>query len=207
MHDFAYVRPGSLEEACRILEIESEALPIAGGMTLLAVMKQRLAAPSHLVDLSGLSELQGIETRRDGKIRIGAVCSHREVAENGIVKSSIRSLSDLAGGIGDPQVRNRGTLGGSIANNDPAADYPAALLALEAEVETTKRHIRASDFFTGMFEVALSDGELIKSVIFPRPVAAAYAKFPNPASRYALAGTMVAVTERGPKVAVSGAGG
>jgi carbon-monoxide dehydrogenase medium subunit len=168
-------------------------------------MKQRLASPSALVDLGAIAELVGV-SREGDSLRIGAMTRHADVASNAIVKAAIPALALLAGGIGDAHVRNRGAIGGSIANNDPAADYPAAALALGATIVTNLRSIAAADFFTGLFETALGAGELITHVVFPIPQKAAYMKFPNPASRYALVGVFVAKTADGVRVAVTGAG-
>jgi carbon-monoxide dehydrogenase medium subunit len=205
MYEFDYHRPASLEEARKILSANDEAKVLAGGMTLLPTMKMRLARPSDLVDLSGIEELSGISDTGDA-IVIGAMTRHSDVASSEVVKSSIPALADLADRIGDAQVRNRGTIGGSLANSDPAADYPAAVLGLGATIRTDQREIAADDYFLGMFETALNDGEMIVSVSFPKPKRAAYAKFPNPASRYAVVGVMVAETGGGVRVAVTGAG-
>jgi carbon-monoxide dehydrogenase medium subunit len=203
MHDFNYHRPSSLAEAAKLAT--GEAKIVAGGMTLVPTMKQRLAQPSDLVDLAGIAELKGIKV--DGNnIVIGAMTTHNDVANSAEVKKAIPALAALAEGIGDPQVRNRGTIGGSISNNDPAADYPAALLGLDATVITNKRKLKAEEFFKGMFETALGDGEIVTSVSFPKPEKAGYAKFPNPASRYAMVGVMAAKTAGGVRVAVTGAG-
>jgi aerobic carbon-monoxide dehydrogenase medium subunit len=206
MYDFAYQRATSRDDAAAKLAAADDGVYLAGGMTLLATMKLRLAAPSDLVDLAGIGDLAGI--RRDGDaVVVGAMTSHAAVAANADLRGAIPALADLAGGIGDPQVRNRGTLGGSIANADPAADYPAAIVALGATVRTASREIAADDMFTGMFETALNEGELITEVSFPVPEAACYAKFANPASRYAIVGVMVARSAGGVRVAVTGAGG
>ena len=206
MKTFEYCRPSSLSEAAKLLA-SGDARALAGGHTLLPAMKQRLDAPSALVDLSGVSELGGEKIREEeGALVIGALARHAEVAACGIVQKAIPALARLAGGIGDAQVRNRGTLGGSIANNDPAADYPAAALALGATVRTNKREIGADDFFTGLFSTALDAGEIIVSVLFPIPERAGYAKFPQPASLYALTGVFAAKTKSGVRVAVTGAG-
>jgi aerobic carbon-monoxide dehydrogenase medium subunit len=204
MHDFGYHRPVNLDEAGKALAASSDSKILAGGMTLLPTLKQRLASPSDLIDLSGIPELKGIKADGAG-ITIGAMTTHAEVARSAEVKKAIPALASLAEGIGDAQVRNRGTIGGSISNNDPAADYPAAVLALGATVQTNKRKIKADDFFTGMFETALAEGEIVTSVSFPKPEKAAYAKFPNPASRYAMVGVFVARTSGGVRVAVTGA--
>jgi carbon-monoxide dehydrogenase medium subunit len=205
MYGFNYHRPDSLDAAAQALAANEEAKILAGGHTLLPTMKQRLAMPSDLVDLSGIAELKGVRAEGD-TIVVGAMTTHAAVADDETVKAKIPALAKLAHGIGDPQVRNRGTIGGSIANADPAADYPGAVLGLGATVKTTKREIAADDFFVGLFETALEPGELIVSVHFPVPEAAAYAKFENPASRYAIVGVMVAKTGGGVRVAVTGAG-
>ena len=205
MYDFNYHRPSSLAEAREFLAANDEARVIAGGMTILPTMKLRLAQPSDLVDLSGIEGLQGIKDTGDA-IEIGAMTRHAEVAASEVVQKAIPALANLADGIGDAQVRNRGTLGGSIANSDPAADYPAAVLGLGATIRTDRREIAADDYFLGMFETALEADELVVSVSFPKPKRAAYAKFPNPASRYAIVGVMVAEMKEGIRVAVTGAG-
>ncbi|RBP11409.1 carbon-monoxide dehydrogenase medium subunit [Roseiarcus fermentans] len=204
MYAFEYHRPTTLAGALADLE-NADAKPLAGGQTLLPTMKQRLASPSALVELSGVPELSGIA--RDGDaVVIGAMTRHIDVAQSPVVAGAIPALAALAGGIGDPQVRNRGTLGGSLANNDPAADYPGAALALGATIVTDRRRIAAEDYFTGLFETALEPGELITKVSFPIPQKAAYVKFPSPASRYALVGVFVAKTADGVRVAVTGSG-
>jgi carbon-monoxide dehydrogenase medium subunit len=203
MYNFNYHKPTSLADAAKLGAAE-EAKFLAGGMTLIPTLKQRLAKPSDLVDLAKIAELKGI--KRDGNaVVIGAMTRHVEVATSDVVKGAIPALAHLAEGIGDPQVRNRGTIGGSIANNDPAADYPAALLSLGATVITNKRKIAADDFFKGLFETALAPDEIVTAVSFPVPEKAAYMKFPNPASRYAIVGVFVAKTAGGPRVAVTGA--
>ncbi len=204
MYAFNYHRPDSVEAAAQALAANEDAKLLAGGMTLLPTMKQRLAMPSDLVDLSGIADLKGVRAEGDSLV-VGAMTRHALVAGDATVQSKIPALAKLAGGIGDPQVRNCGTIGGSIANADPAADYPAAVLGLGATVKTSKREIAADDFFTALFETALEPGELIVSVHFPVPEAAAYAKFDNPASRYAVVGVMVAKTAGGVRVAVTGA--
>jgi len=205
MYEFAYHRPGSLADAAGAVKKAKEGKLIAGGMTLLPTLKQRLASPSDLVDLAGVKELKGIKA--DGKtVTIGAMTRHVEVATSKDVAAKIPALAALAGGIGDAQVRNRGTIGGSIANNDPAADYPAGCLGLGATIKTNQREIKADDFFAGLFETALKDGEIVTSVSFPVPEKAAYMKFANPASRYATVGVFVAKTASGVRVAVTGAG-
>ena len=205
MYDFNYHRPASAADAAAARKAAADGVYLAGGMTLLPTLKQRLARSSDVVDLAATG-LTGI-SRDGGAITIGAMSTHDSVATSSEVQSAIPALGILAGGIGDPQVRNRGTYGGSIANADPAADYPAAVLGLSATVHTDRRAIGADDFFTGMFETALGDGELITKVTFPVPAAAAYAKFANPASRYAIVGVMVAKTDGGIRVAVTGAAG
>ncbi|MCZ8133294.1 MAG: xanthine dehydrogenase family protein subunit M [Steroidobacteraceae bacterium] len=202
MYEFEYVRPQTVATA---VEQGGAGQYLAGGMTLLPTLKLRLAQPGRLVDLNALPELQGI--RVDGNVvRIGAMTRHADVARSAELRRAAPVLAELAGGIGDPHVRNRGTIGGSVANNDPAADYPAAVLGLGATVVTSAREIAGDDFFTGMFSTALAAGELIRRIDFPVPKRAAYAKFPNPASRYAMAGVLVAETAGGIRVAVTGAG-
>jgi len=205
MYALNYVRAKSVKEAADFIAANPEAKLLSGGMTLIPTLKQRLARPSHLVDIGQLAELRGIE-EKGGKLLIGAGARHHEVATSAAVARSIPALAHLAGQIGDPQVRNMGTMGGSIANNDPAADYPAAVLGLNATVVTTKREIAADQYFKGMFATALADGEIIVRFEFPVPKAAAYSKFPHPASGYAMAGVMVADAAGGVRVAVTGAG-
>lgn len=205
MHPFTYHRPASIDAAAALLAGNEGASIVAGGMTLLPTMKLRLAQPAALVDLGGIDGLKGIRDL-DDRVEIGAMCSHAEVAASDIVRSKLSVVSVMAAQIGDPQVRNRGTIGGSVANNDPAADYPAAVLALDGVVVTNRREIAADDFFLGMFDTALEANEIIVAVRFPAPARAAYAKFSNPASRYAIAGVMVAETAGGIRVAVTGAG-
>ena len=205
MYDFTYHRATSRDDAIAKLADASDGRYLAGGMTLLPTMKLRLANPSDLVDLAGIGDLAGV--RRDGdSIVVGAMTTHAAVAASADMRGAIPALADLAAGIGDPQVRNRGTIGGAIANADPAADYPAAVVALVATVRTNRREITAEDFFTGLFETALEPGELITEVAFPVPQGAAYAKFANPASGYAIVGVMVARGGAGARVAVTGAG-
>ena len=205
MYDFNYVRVSSLKDASAQLKKAKDASVLAGGMTLIPTLKLRLAQPSDLIDLSGIKELRGIKAKGKSVV-IGAMTPHAEVAASADVRKTIPALAGLAGRIGDPQVRHRGTIGGSVANNDPAADYPAACLALGATIETDRRQIAADDFFAGLFETALKKGEILTAVSFPAPEAAAYMKFPNPASRYALVGVFVAKTKAGVRVAVTGAG-
>jgi len=205
MYEFAYHRATSLEDAASRIATADDGRVLAGGQTLVAAMKLRLAAPSDLVDLRGIPELSGIG--RDGdSIVIGAMTTHSAVAASTVVIQAIPALAELAGGIGDAMVRNQGTLGGSVANNDPAADYPAAVLGLGATLRTNRRSVAADDFFTGMYETALEPGEIIVSIRFPIPKRAAYVKFPNPASRYALVGVFVADGLQGIRVTVTGAG-
>jgi len=204
MYEFDYSRATSLDDAASRLS-DADAKLVAGGMTLIPTLKMRLAKPSQLIDLGAIAALKGISEDGDA-IVIGAMTRHAEVNRSAVVKRAIPALADLADGIGDPQVRNRGTLGGSIANNDPAADYPGAVVALGATVHTNKRKIAGDDFFTGMFETALEPNEIVTAVSFPPADKAAYAKFPNPASRYAIVGVFVAKTGSGVRVAVTGAG-
>ena len=205
MYDFAYHRPKTLAEATAALKGKPEARPMSGGMTLIPTLKQRLAKPSDVVDLNGIKDLAGIKVDGNG-VTVGGMTRHADVASSADVKGAIPALAHLAGHIGDPAVRNRGTMGGSVANNDPAADYPAAVVGLNATVTTTSRTIKADDFFKGLFETALDDGELITSITFPKAEKAGYMKFPNPASRYAMVGVFVAKTAGGVRVAVTGAG-
>ncbi len=204
MHDFQYQRAGSVDEAANALKA-ADAQALAGGQTILPTIKLRLANPSILVDLGGIAGLGGIKAEGGG-VTIGATATHAAVAASSEVTGASPALAALAGGIGDPAVRNRGTIGGSIANNDPAADYPAALVGLGATVHTNSRTIAADDFFTGLFETALADGEIITAVSFPAARKSAYAKFPNPASRFAMVGVFVAQGSDGVRVAVTGAG-
>ena len=182
-----------MADAAKLLAASGEAKLLAGGHTLLPTMKLRLASPKALIDLARVAELRGIEKKGNALV-IGAMTTHDEVANSPACARAIAGLCEVAGGIGDPHVRNRGTIGGSVANNDPAADYPAALLALGATVATNKREIKADDFFKGLFSTALGDGEIITRISFPVPGKFAYAKFANPASRYALVGVAVAKT-------------
>ena len=205
MYAFNYHRPGTIEAAAAALAVAEDGQVLAGGQSLIPTLKQRLASPSDLVDIGSIMSLRAI--RRDGDaVVVGAMARHADVASSSVVTSLIPALASLADGIGDPQVRNCGTLGGSIAHADPAADYPAAVVGLGAAVRTNRRTIPGDGFFTGLFETALKDGEIVVSVRFPIPRRAAYAKFPNPASRYAIVGVMVADTAAGIRVAVTGAG-
>jgi carbon-monoxide dehydrogenase medium subunit len=205
MYQFDMHRPNSVADAVSALKGAEDGKLLAGGQTLIPTMKQRLASPSDVIDLAKVAELKGI-SQEGGKVVIGAMTTHGAVAASEVVKAEIPGLAALAALIGDPAVRNRGTLGGSIANADPAADYPAALVALDATVKTDRREIKADDFFTGLFETALEEDELVISVAFPKPEKCGYAKFRNPASRYAMVGVMVAKIGNGVRVAVTGAG-
>ncbi len=205
MYAFTQHRPGTVRQAASLLGKEEEAKLLAGGHTLIPTMKLRLAGPKNLVDLSKVEGLTGIELA-GRSITIGAMTPHVEVATSADVKENIPALAHLAGLIGDPAVRHRGTIGGSIANNDPNADYPAAALGLGATIITNKRRIEADEFFKGLFETALEADEIITKVQFPKPQKAAYQKFPNPASRYALVGVFVSKRGSEIRVAVTGAG-
>jgi len=191
MYAFEYHRPTNVKQAADLAAQLEEPKFLAGGHTLLPTMKMRLAAPANLIDLGQLVELRGIE-RSANTLSIGAMTKHGEVADSAEVRAAIPALAELAELIGDPHVRNRGTIGGSVANNDPSADYPAACLALNASIVTNKRTIAADDFFQGIFATALDEGEIITTISFPVPSQAAYAKFRHPASRYALVGVFVA---------------
>lgn len=204
MYAFNYHRPKSLDEAAKTVAEADDGKLIAGGMTLLPSMKLRLAAPSDLVDLASVEGLKGIQVSGN-KVSIGAMTRHVEVQTSAELQKAIPALAALAGGIGDPSVRNRGTMGGSIANADPSADYPAGVLGLGATVQTNKREIAADDFFTGLFETALEEGEIITAVHFPVPDAAAYEKFPQPASGFAMTGAFVARFGKDVRVAITGA--
>ncbi|WP_282158130.1 FAD binding domain-containing protein [Shimia thalassica] len=199
MYNFDYEKPSTVADAVAALGDE-DAQALGGGQTLIPTLKQRLASPTTLVSLSGISEMQGI-TDEGASITIGGATVHADVAANG----AIAALSDLAGNIGDPAVRNRGTIGGSLANNDPSACYPSAALGLGATIVTNTREIAADDYFQGMFTTALDEGEIITAVKVPKPEAANYQKFEQPASRFALVGVFVAKTAGGVRVAVTGA--
>jgi len=205
MYRFEYQIASDLADAVARRDKAGDGLYLAGGMTLVPTLKQRLAAPSDLIDLSAVAELKGI-SESGGAVRIGAMESHAEVAASALVKERLPALSGLAGGIGDPMVRNRGTLGGSVANADPVADYPAAVVGLGATIHTDRRSIAADEFFQGLFETALEEGELISAVEFPVPARAAYAKFENPVSRYAIVGVFLADFGAALRLAVTGAG-
>lgn len=204
MYEFNYHRPKTLDEAATTAKGAEDGKILAGGMTLIPSMKLRLAAPSDLVDLADIEGLKGITVGAD-TVTIGAMTRHHDVQTSADVQKAIPALAELAGGIGDPSVRHRGTLGGSIANSDPAADYPAAVLGLDATVETNSRKIAADDFFTGLFETALDEGEIITAVHFRIPDAAAYMKFPQPASGFAMVGAFVAKFGDDVRVAITGA--
>ena len=205
MYETIYHRPSSVDEAVALFGKGTESKYLAGGHTLIPVMKQRLASPSDVIDLARLKELIGIETSADA-LTIKAATTYFDIMQSADVKKSIPAIAYLTSVLGDPAVRYRGTIGGSIANNDPAADFPAALLALGATVKTTKRSISADDFFKGLFTTALEDGEIITAVSFPIPAKAGYAKMRHPASRFALTGVFVTRTRAGEiRVAATGA--
>lgn len=205
MYETNYHRASSVEDATSKMGGADDGKFVSGGQTLIPTMKQRLAAPSDLIDLRHIDSMKGI-TVSGSEVTIGAGTTHAEVNASSELRAACPSICDLAGHIGDPHVRHMGTLGGSIANNDPAADYPSAMLALNATIITNSREITADDFFTGMFETALEEDEIITAVKFTAPSKGAYAKFPNPASRYAMAGVFVAQGGSGTRVAVTGAG-
>ena len=205
MYETQYHRATSVEGAARQMGEAEDGKYLAGGMTLIPTMKQRLASPSDLVDLRRIEALKGVKiTGRT--VRIGAVTSHYDVSTNVELAKICPAITSLAGHIGDPQVRNMGTIGGSIANNDPAADYPAAMLALNATIATSKRQLPADQFFTGLFETALEDGEIVTGVSFDAPEKAGYAKFRNPASRYAITSVLVTRSGGTVRVGIAGAG-
>ncbi|HVS76465.1 MAG TPA: xanthine dehydrogenase family protein subunit M [Steroidobacteraceae bacterium] len=205
MSALAYHRPSSLAEAAKLAEGDPDAKILAGGQSILPSVKLGLLAPTAFIDLGSLGELRGIRAERKS-ITVGAMTPHAAVAESREILERLPALARLAAGIGDPQVRNRGTIGGSLANSDPAADYPAAVLALSATIRTNRRALPADGFFKGLFETALAPGEIVTAVEFPIPKSAAYVKFPQPASRFALVGVFVAQTSEGVRVAVTGAG-
>src|SRR3954469_2529184 len=205
MYSTTYHRASSVDEATALFAKGKDAKFLAGGHTLLPVMKQRLASPSDVIDIAKIGDLVGIDVSGDA-VTIKAATPHYDVAMSDAVSKAIPALAHLASVIGDPAVRHRGTIGGSLANNDPAADYPAAVLALGATIITNKRSISADDFFLSLFTTALDEGELITAVSFPVPAKAGYAKFPHPASRFALTGVFVAKSKSGDvRVAVTGA--
>src|SRR6267143_327747 len=205
MYEFKYHRPTTVRQAAGLLARQEEAKLLAGGHTLIPTMKLRLAAPKHIIDMSKIEGLSGIELKGRA-IVIGALTKHAEVATSPVVNEAIPALAALAGQIGDPAVRHAGTIGGSIANNDPNADYPAGCLGLGATIITNKRRIHADEFFKGLFETALEPDEIIIKVQFPKVNKAAYVKFPNPASRYALVGVFVSKRSSEIRVVVTGAG-
>lgn len=205
MHRLRYLRPERLEDAVALFGEQDDAAFLSGGHTLLPTVKQGLARPSALVDLGRIASLRGIK-EADGCVSIGAATCHADVAASGVVKRAIPVLAGLAGSIGDRHVRNRGTIGGSVANNDPAADYPAAVLGLAASVKTDRREIAADDFFVSLFETALEPGEIITRIDFPVPQIATYAKFRSAASRFPITGVFISRGEQGVRVAVTGAG-
>ena len=207
MFPTVFHQPNSLAEASALFAKASEARYLSGGQTLIPTMKQRLVGPSDVISLTGIAELKGITVGRDA-VTIGGGMTHFEVAHSKEIASAIPTLSELVGSIGDPAVRHRGTIGGSLANNDPSADYPAAALALGATITTDRRDISADDYFRGLFVTALDDGEIVCRVSFPIPAKSAYRKFRNPASHYAMAAVFVAVLRDGQvRVAVTGASG
>src|ERR1700759_1777868 len=205
MYEFKYHRPETVRQAANLLAKNEDAKLIAGGHTLVPVMKQRLASPPHLVDLSHIEGLNGIEMKGRA-LGIGATAKHAEVANSPVVGEALPALAELAGVIGDPAVRHKGTIGGSLANNDPTADYPAACMALGATIVTNKRRLQPEEVFQGLFTPALESDEIIPRVMFPLPKRAAYIKFRNQASRYALVGVFVAKRPSDVRVAVTGAG-
>lgn len=205
MYEFKYHRPSTVRQAANLLLKNEDAKLIAGGHTLVPVMKQRLAAPPHIIDLSHIEGVDGIEMKGRSLV-IGALAKHVAVATSPVVGEAIPALAELAALIGDPAVRHKGTIGGSLANNDPTADYPAAVLALGATITTNKRKLKPEEFFQGLFTTALESDEIITKVSFPVPKKAAYIKFRNQASRYALVGVFVARLPSGVRVTVTGAG-
>ncbi len=205
MRAFEYHRPSSVKDAAVLGEKKSDGRYLAGGQSLVQAMKLRLSTPSDLIDLNALQDLKTLKAE-GGAVVVGAMVRHAEVASSSSVQKSLPALASLAGQIGDRQVRHLGTIGGSLANNDPAADYPAAVLGLGATITTNKRKIAADEFFKGLYETALQPGELITSVSFPAPKRAAYTKFKNPASRFAIVGVLVADFGNSVRVAVTGAG-
>ena len=205
MYPFIYRRPGTLADAQRLFGEAENASFLSGGHTLLPALKMRLAMPSDLIDLAAIPELHGIRFE-NGLLSIGATTRHAEVAASPVVSEKIPALAGLAGSIGDRHVRHRGTIGGSVANNDPAADYPAGVLGLGATIVTNRRQMAADDFFVSLYETALEPGEIVTRIVFPVPVIASYAKFRSAASRYSVAGVFVARTGSAVRVAVTGAG-
>ena len=205
MYQFNYKKVKTIQEAVNELSVNPESKILAGGMTLIPTMKQRLASPEQLIDIRNIEELNFIK-EDSGQITIGSTTNHSAVASSNLLKEKLPSLSKLAEGIGDPHVRNMGTIGGAISNNDPTADYPAACLGLGATIRTSKRELIADDFFVSLFETALDEDEIVTSVSFPIIKNSSYMKFPNPASRYAMAGVFISKKENEVRVAVTGAG-
>lgn len=205
MYPFNFHMPATLDEARGLFHEAEDPIYLAGGQTLIPTMKQRLAAPSDVIDLAGVDGLAGVIVN-DGVVSVGALTRHAEVAANAALRASLPVLAFVAGCIGDGQVRNRGTMGGSVANSDPAADYPAAVIGLGAVVHTDRRRIEADDYFRDLFETALDPGEIITRLEFPLPQRAAYRKFPHPASRYAVVGVLVAQFDGHVRVGITGAG-
>ena len=205
MYQFHYHRPASIEEALTLFQDSDDGLYLAGGQTLIPTLKQRLAAPTDLIDLSSIKALNGLDVNSE-RVSVGAFTRHAAVAGSAEVRRALPVLAQLAGLIGDAQVRNMGTLGGSVANSDPSADYPAAVIGLGATVHTQKRSIPGDVYFRNLFETALETGEIITRIDFPVPTRAAYRKFPNPASRYAVVGVLVADFSGRIRVGVTGAG-
>lgn len=205
MYQFNYHKPADLAEAVSLFKAADDPMYLSGGMTLIPTMKQRLAAPTDLIDLSGIAAMTGITVNAD-TVSVGAFTRHNQVASSAEVQATLPVLSHLAGLIGDNQVRNRGTMGGSVANSDPAADYPAAVIGLGATVVTQEREIAGDDYFQDLFETALEPGDIITRIDFPVPTRAAYRKFPNPASRYAVVGVLIADFAGQIRVGVTGAG-
>lgn len=205
MYQFQYHKPASLEEAVALFQKSEDGLYLGGGQTLIPTLKQRLAAPTDVIDLSAIAALGGIEVTKE-RVSVGAFTRHADVARSAEIRRTLPVLADLAGQIGDAQVRNLGTLGGSVANSDPAADYPAAVIGLGATVHTQKRVIKGDDYFRNLFETALETGEIITRIDFPVPTRAVYKKFPNPASRYAVVGVLIADFAGKIRVGVTGAG-
>jgi len=205
MHPFSFHHTSNINESVSLKKENTDAKYVAGGQSLVGVLKLRLDQPTHLINLGLIPELSGISVEGN-TLTIGAMTRHAEVAASSVVKNAIPGLAQLAGLIADRMVRNMGTIGGSVANNDPSADYPAGLLGLNATIVTNQREIKADDFFIGMFETALESSELIQSIHFAKPVKSAYAKFKHPASRYAVVGVFVAQLANEVRVAVTGAG-
>jgi len=205
MYEFTYSKASSVDDATSQFGAAEEGKFMSGGMTLLPTLKQRLARPSNVIDLAQVPDMAGIDVSGD-TVSIKAMTCHAEVAANSKIQGTIPALAKLASGIGDPMVRNRGTIGGSIANNDPAADYPGSVVGLGATIHTNKREIAADDFFLDLFETALEEGEIITKVTYPIPDRSGYMKFPNPASRYCIVGVMVSQKESEIRVGVTGAG-